>query len=194
MAAVLWYIAREGHKIGPFSSAEITQLAQLGLLQSAEMVWTEGLSKWVEASQFPALFPHEGEQRYWLSLGGKTRGPFGTRQVRAGLTAKEIALDAQACPENGKEWQPLNKLTEFRDFVAPPVSPSQARLMSGMMDAEEAALHLAGKSGDAIARLMSMLMDLQKKHTDNPSLVLSLEKSLDVLRSRRDEMEKAGAL
>src|SRR5437868_7123515 len=116
MAAVQWYIAREGHKVGPFNSAEIHELALLGLLQPAEMVWAEGLSKWVEAAQFPALFPRTEQKRYWLSLEGKTRGPFGADQVRASLTAKDISLDVLACQENATEWQPLNRMTEFHNF------------------------------------------------------------------------------
>ncbi len=188
MEAVRWYIAREGQKVGPFSSSELRQLATLGLLLPTEMIWTEGLSKWAEASAFPALFPQEG-QKYWLSVNGQTRGPFGVEQVRAGLTAKEFGLETPACPENGKDWQPLQKVTEFRHFVAPPVSPSHARLMAGTLDVEEARLHLAGKSGDVLARLISMLMDLQKTYGDNPGLVQNLEKSIKELQARRAEIK-----
>src|SRR5205085_2315150 len=159
----------------------------LGLLQPAEMVWAEGLSKWVEASQFPALFPRTEQKRYWLSLDGKTRGPFGADQVRASLTAKDINLDVLACQENATEWQPLNRMTEFHNFVAPPLTPSHVRLLSGTLDEEEARLHLAGKSGDAIAKLMSMLMDLQKKHADNPTLVATVDRSLEELQGKRNQ-------
>ncbi len=37
MSAV-WYVARNGHKVGPFSAAELRQLAAFHLLQRTEMV------------------------------------------------------------------------------------------------------------------------------------------------------------
>src|SRR5438270_9218201 len=177
MEAVHWYIAREGKKVGPFTSGELRQLALLGLLQPTEMVWTEGLSKWVEASTFPALFP-QGGQKYWLHVNGQTRGPYSVEQLRAGVIAREFTLDTPACPENEKEWQPLNKRTEFRHFVPPPVTPSHARLMASTLAVEEARLHLAGKAGDVLAKLISMLMDLLKTCGSNPGLVHNLEQSI----------------
>jgi hypothetical protein len=189
MEAARWYIAREGQKVGPFAPSELRQLATLGLLQPTEMVWTEGLSKWVEASSFPALFPQQG-QKYWLHVNGQTRGPYSVEQLRAGLTAREFTLDTPTCPENEKEWQPLNKRTEFRHFVAPPVTPSHARLMAGTLEVEEARLHLAGKAGDTLAKLISMLKDLQKSCADNPGLVQSLERTIQALQAKRDELVK----
>jgi hypothetical protein len=191
MAAVRWFIAREGQKVGPFSPSELRQLAVHGLLQPSEMVWTEGMSKWVEAGSIPALFPRQGQKRYWLSVGGQVRGPYAADQLRAAVTARELSLETQACPETGKDWQPLNRMTEFRDFVAPPVSPSQARLLSGSLDAEEARLHLAGKAGDALARLISTLMDLKKAFPDNPALLQSLDQSIRTLQEKRDEAAKS---
>jgi hypothetical protein len=188
MVADQWYIAREGQKVGPFTLSQIMQLAELGLLQPSEMLWTDGLSRWVEASSFPALFPRSGQKKFWLSVSGQTRGPYGADQLRASLTAREISLETLACPESGKDWQPLHRMTEFRDFVAPAVSPSQAKLLSGTLDVEEARLHLAGKEGDVIARLISTLMDLRKSYASNPGLVQSLDRSIKVLQAHRDEM------
>jgi hypothetical protein len=188
MVADQWYIAREGQKVGPFMLSQIMQLAELGLLQPSEMLWTDGLSKWVEASAFPALFPRSGQKKFWLSIGGQPRGPYGADQLRASLTAQEITLDTLACPESGKDWQPLARMTEFRDFIAPIISPSQAKLLSGTLDVEEARLHLAGKEGDVIARLISTLMDLRKNYANNPGLAQSLDRSIKVLQARRDEL------
>src|SRR5205823_3659612 len=89
MAAVHWYVARNGHKVGPFSAAELRQLAAFQLLQRGEMVWTEGLTRWVEASSLAWLFPPAGQKRYWLHVGGKTRGPYPAEQIRAALAARQ---------------------------------------------------------------------------------------------------------
>jgi len=96
MAAVHWYIARGGLKVGPFTAADLKQLATFGLLKPSEMLWTEGLSKWVAASTFPALFPAPAEKRYWLALAGKTRGPYAIDQIRAALGSRQVTLDTLA--------------------------------------------------------------------------------------------------
>ncbi len=186
MAEVHWYIAREGQKIGPFTSDQVVQLANHGLLKPTEMLWTEGLTRWVEGSSFPGLFLRE-KKKYWLSVNGETRGPFAAAEVRTALAQKTVTLDTPACPENSQEWRPLSTLSEFREPSGPAPSPSKAMLLSGTLDVEEARLHLAGKSGDALARLISTLMDLRKAYADNPTLARSLDESIAVLRTRHAE-------
>src|SRR5262249_55110845 len=129
MAAAHWYIARNGQKVGPFTPAELRPMAHFGLLQPAEMIWTEGLAQWVEASTRAWLFPPAGQKRYWLALDGRTRGPYGVEQVRAALAGRQVTPETLACPEDGEQWQPLAQLTEFRGFSPSRVSPSQARLL-----------------------------------------------------------------
>ncbi len=189
MTAVHWYVARGGHKVGPFTPADLQQLAKFGLLQPSEMLWREGLSKWVEASTIAALFPAPTQKRYWLALADKPRGPFGIDQIRAALASRQLTLESLVCPEHGKEWAPLAQLTEFRGLTPSAVSPSQARLLTGSLDAEEAELYLAGKSGDTLARLITVLLDSKKAHASNPALAESLEKTIEVLRSKRAESE-----
>jgi hypothetical protein len=135
--------------------------------------------------------------RYWLTVAGKTRGPFPADRIRAALTARQIPPDTPACLEGGKDWAPLGQLADFRAAAAAPELPpasgtgvSQARLLTGTLDAEEAALYLAGKSGDATAKLISTLIGLKKAYASNPGLADSLEQSIQVLKARR---EQAGA-
>src|SRR5438552_10557228 len=90
MTAVQWFVARNGQKVGPFTPGELKQLADAGLLQPSEMIWTEGMSRWVEASQFAVLFPRAGQKRYWLSVGGLSRGPFLVDQVRAAQAGRQV--------------------------------------------------------------------------------------------------------
>jgi hypothetical protein len=187
MSAPRWYIARNKEKVGPFSGSDIKQLATHGLLQPGEFLWAEGSSKWVEATSIPGLFPPSGQTRHWLQVAGRTRGPFVADQVRAGLTTKQFNLETQSCVDGSTEWLPLGKVTEFRDFVPVAVSPSRAQLLIGSLDLEEAALHLAGKSGDVLAKLISNLIDLKRAHGRNPALVESLDATIKTLQARRDE-------
>jgi hypothetical protein len=54
--ADLWYYTNEGRQMEPVSTAEIQQLARRGLLKPTDMVWRDGMPRWVRASSAPELF------------------------------------------------------------------------------------------------------------------------------------------
>jgi hypothetical protein len=58
--AELWYYTSEGRQMEPVSSAELKRLAASGLLKPTDMVWQEGMPKWIRASNAPGLFSEEG--------------------------------------------------------------------------------------------------------------------------------------
>ena len=49
--AEMWYYTSEGKQMEPVSSGELRQLAASGLLKPTDMVWKEGMPKWVRASR-----------------------------------------------------------------------------------------------------------------------------------------------
>jgi predicted Zn finger-like uncharacterized protein len=51
-----WYVARDKVKLGPFSSAQLKELAKTGQLWPEDMVLKEGERKWVAASAIKGLF------------------------------------------------------------------------------------------------------------------------------------------
>jgi hypothetical protein len=187
MAVVRWYIARNQQKIGPFDTAQLRQLAECGVVQPGEHVLVEGGTKWVEARTVPGLFPSEAHTRYWLSVAGQTRGPYVAEQIQAGLTTRRLTMDTQVYSEKTKKWAPLRQVSEFQEDAPGTISRSQAQLLAGTLDLEEARLHLAGKEGDTAASLMSMLMDLKRIHEHNPPLVEALDRSLDLLKVQRQK-------
>jgi GYF domain 2 len=189
MAEGRWFIARNKEKVGPFTPADLKQLATFGLLGPGEYIWTDGASKWVEAASLPGLFPRAGQKKYWLALGGQMRGPYVGDQIKAALNTGQLQLDILACAEGGDQWQALGQQAEFASFVPAALNPSRAQLLTGTLDMEEAVLHLAGKGGDMLARLISTLMDLKRAYTHNTALVESLEQSIQALQKKRQEME-----
>jgi hypothetical protein len=54
--AEMWYYTSEGKQMEPVTSAELKQLAASGLLKPTDMVWTDGMPKWVRASSTQDLF------------------------------------------------------------------------------------------------------------------------------------------
>lgn len=52
-----WFVFHEGKKHGPFSGAQLKQLAATGKLRAADKVWKEGMHQWVAAEQVKGLLP-----------------------------------------------------------------------------------------------------------------------------------------
>ncbi len=50
-----WYYSRDGKQIGPVSFDELVNLAQIGKIGYADMVWTTHLGSWVQAGSIPGL-------------------------------------------------------------------------------------------------------------------------------------------
>lgn len=50
-----WYWMKDGQRHGPVDTAELKRLAQTGQILSTDMIWRDGLPKWVPASQANGL-------------------------------------------------------------------------------------------------------------------------------------------
>jgi hypothetical protein len=57
-----WFYSRDGHRQGPFSSKELIVEALADRLRPQDLVWKEGMSKWVKAEKVRGLFPARREQ------------------------------------------------------------------------------------------------------------------------------------
>ena len=186
-----WYIGRNKQKFGPFSISQLQQLITLGLVKSTEYVLQEGAAKWVAVTSLPGLFPAApAPKKYWLSLGGKNQGPYPAEQIQVGLLRRQVAAETLACEEGGKTWTALAQLPEFRAAVPPATRSSNAYLGTGSsrlnLSEEEAALHLAGKQGDMVARLISTLLDMRRRYQSNASMVAIIERNIQDLKAMRE--------
>src|SRR5260370_27621389 len=52
-----WYYANDQERLGPFSSAQLQELATIGQLVPTQIVWKEGIDKGVLAAKVRNLFP-----------------------------------------------------------------------------------------------------------------------------------------
>src|SRR5260370_42243871 len=55
-----WFYTCEGKQMEPVTAAELKQLAAKGMLKPTDMVWKEGMPKWVRASSTQDLFSENG--------------------------------------------------------------------------------------------------------------------------------------
>lgn len=61
--ADLWYFTRDGKAMDPVSEAKLKDLAASGELLPSDLVWTEGMSKWVRAGSNSELFGDRESRR-----------------------------------------------------------------------------------------------------------------------------------
>jgi hypothetical protein len=52
-----WYYTNQGQQKGPVTTAELKQLAQTHQLLPSDLIWREGLPKWMPANSTKGLFP-----------------------------------------------------------------------------------------------------------------------------------------
>lgn len=55
--AKVWWYAKGGQKFGPFVAAELKKIANSGQLSATDLIWKEGLPKWLPASSVKGLVP-----------------------------------------------------------------------------------------------------------------------------------------
>lgn len=54
--AIEWYYLKNGEKVGPISSTELKNLAVKQEIMPSDLIWKEGLEKWVKAKSVNGLF------------------------------------------------------------------------------------------------------------------------------------------
>ena len=188
--AANWYFARHKQKLGPFSWNQLRQLAAIGVLQRDEHVLEEGTPRWREAGTVEGLFPRQTTVKaYRLAVGGKAYGPYSAEQVRVFLLAGQLPTTTLAHTPGMAKWLPVTEVPDFTGYTQHG-RESRAILAAAPgqeMTREEAELHLAGKSGDPLARLASRLMDLKRRFAHNPTLEASIEQNIQHLLALREQ-------
>jgi len=52
-----WHLLQEGQQYGPYTGDQLVEFAKDGRIVRESMLWAEGMTDWVAASQFEGLFP-----------------------------------------------------------------------------------------------------------------------------------------
>lgn len=61
--ADLWYYTSDGQQKEPVTKDELRQLAERGMLKPTDLVWTEGMSKWLKAGKVEGVMPDPAQTR-----------------------------------------------------------------------------------------------------------------------------------
>lgn len=103
-----WYYQQNGQKHGPISGADLKQLVVAGKLQPTDLIWKEGMAKWVPARSvkglFPAAAPSTSRQGVKATATKPATAP---AQVEEVVEAKPAAIPSPLSTWVGK-WQGLS--------------------------------------------------------------------------------------
>jgi hypothetical protein len=55
--ATNWHVSQDGNSKGPFTDAQVRDLASTGRLRPFDLLWREGMAEWVAAEKVRGLFP-----------------------------------------------------------------------------------------------------------------------------------------
>jgi membrane protease subunit (stomatin/prohibitin family) len=53
--AAIWFLAEQGRSLGPFSAAQLAEMAARGQLRRESHVWRAGFAEWRVASEVPEV-------------------------------------------------------------------------------------------------------------------------------------------
>jgi hypothetical protein len=103
-----WYFNRGPKRFGPFSSAQLKQLAADGKLRPTDLIWKEGMPQPVPAGQASALFPNAAAKR--KTAGGESS----SMPWRASVTTSTMRAAGGKDGDSPKQpFPPENEQAEF---------------------------------------------------------------------------------
>ncbi len=114
--AEMWYYTTEGKQMDPVSMKELRRLVGDGTLKPTDMVWKEGMARWIRASSVKELFPDPIsalDHYFSSSMPAKTNGgsPTGVTPSMAAANAPAPASTAgkKGTPVDDEEETPRKK-------------------------------------------------------------------------------------
>jgi hypothetical protein len=113
--AELWYYTNEGKQMDAVTMKELKRLVGDGTLKPTDMVWKEGMARWIRASSVKELFPDPGAALDKFFTSASSSGvvpppekPPGNTSVAAGKPGA-VAPAAEAVSEKSSAPAPVEK-------------------------------------------------------------------------------------
>jgi hypothetical protein len=139
-----WFVAKNRTKHGPYSTAQLRQMAAAGTLQPADMVLAHGAAKWQPASAVPGLFPPPplavsadapplppelAQADYFVTVGGQRQGPFTLAQI----PAQGLRPETPVWKRGTAQWVRADQMPEVNALFtgAVPSAPAPAGATGG---------------------------------------------------------------
>lgn len=101
-----WYLSSEGQTLGPYTGEQLQQFVQEGRIIDSTLLWAEGMTEWLPASQIPGVLPQvaavapAAAAPAWARPGARTTGSSplaASTSLRPGAIAGAAPSDAP-CP------------------------------------------------------------------------------------------------
>lgn len=99
-----WFYSDAGKSYGPYSSGDLRELFQNGLIQESTYVWNEAFPDWIHFGQ-TELCPMRRQLTEWFySRKGKTYGPYDELAMKKMYYQKEINDNTYVWKEGMPDW------------------------------------------------------------------------------------------
>jgi GYF domain 2 len=105
--AEMWYYTTEGKQMDPVSMKELKRLVGDGTLKPTDMVWREGMARWIRASSVKELFPDPiAALDHYFSSMPKAEKEGAATAVTPSTTAANANAGAAPASTSGKKGAP----------------------------------------------------------------------------------------
>jgi hypothetical protein len=135
-----WWYSKGERQFGPYSAAELREIAASGQIAPSDLLWKDGLPNWLRASSFKGLLPpppaaavppplpvQPPGAKWWYADSNQTIGPVSQSDLLQRLDANLINVDTLIWQPNWTEWRKLNDSDEIRMEVQAILSEQQRR-------------------------------------------------------------------
>lgn len=138
--AEMWYYTTEGKQMDPVTMKELKRLVGDGTLKPTDMVWKDGMARWIRASSVKELFPDPMAEldKYFTNTreAGKKEAAATGVQAPAGTTSTASASSNGSVPttaDSGQQKKRPKSDTDDGDDRGPPKRRTEAAKAGGSM-------------------------------------------------------------
>lgn len=135
-----WWYSKGERQFGPYSAAELREIAASGQIAPSDLLWKDGLPNWLPASSFKGLLPPPSGApvppplpvrppgtRWWYADSNQAIGPVSQSDLLQRLDAGLINLDTLIWEPKWIEWRKLSDADEIRMAVQAILNEQQQR-------------------------------------------------------------------
>ena len=128
-----------GQSEGPYNMQQLQQMVQNGKINSQNLVWKPGMSKWERAGKVAELatlfenvapsFPDPvttSNTQYTINTNGQNEGPYNIQQLQQLIQGGKITRQTYVWKQGMNNWEPAGKVSEVAILfgaIPPPPPP-----------------------------------------------------------------------
>lgn len=102
-----WFYAKDGQQAGPVTALQLRQLAAVGQLGASDLVWKQGMAKWIAAGEIKGLLTGSVEARASAAGTQPAPAPVIAAESRSGVKLADEPAQATAGKQQLLAYLPM---------------------------------------------------------------------------------------